>query len=159
MLQEEGGCVVIRVGTLSLLSAVDFPTIVKLFSRTPMKSTTITRNFTLEARQELLRDQGGACHQVWVARCLELDIVVQGKSLDELRDKFVNALNGHILIATECGLDPFDCLPVGRGEIEEMEVKPITSFSIADVLGRNTRRLLDKCSIPTPRGQVTLQVA
>lgn len=46
----------------------------------------------------------------WVAQCLQYDIGAQAESLPELMYEIQKALVGHMVIALESGLEPFECL-------------------------------------------------
>ena len=52
----------------------------------------------------------------WVAQCLEYDIGAQADSLPNLFYELQKSLMGHIVIACECGREPFDCLPPAPAE-------------------------------------------
>lgn len=123
-----------------------------------MKPVRSVRNFTLNARQELLRDHSGPCEQVWVASCVEHDIVVQGKTLDEIQERFINAVVGHVVIANKYGFEPFDSLPDGCMEMTEADLTPTVSFSIQAVMKRIGYQSPES-SVMAPQGRVTLQVA
>lgn len=45
-----------------------------------------------------------------VAQCQEFDICVQGKTIQQLKERFVKTLRGHELIAKKHGLEPYECL-------------------------------------------------
>ena len=55
-------------------------------------------------------------HGEWVAQCLQYDIGAQAESLAELAYELQRSLVGHIVIAIENGLEPFECLPAAPNE-------------------------------------------
>lgn len=52
----------------------------------------------------------------WVAQCLQYDIGAQAESLPELVYEIQRSLVGHVVIALENDLDPFECLPAAPDE-------------------------------------------
>lgn len=52
----------------------------------------------------------------WVAQCLEYDIGAQADSLPELTYEIQRSLVGHMVIALENDLEPFECLPPAPDE-------------------------------------------
>jgi hypothetical protein len=55
----------------------------------------------------------------WVAQCLQFDIGAEAKTLPELLYELPKALVGHIVIATENGVEPFEILPPAPQEYWE----------------------------------------
>jgi hypothetical protein len=52
----------------------------------------------------------GANAERWVAQCLEYDIASQGKTLEEMKDRFIQTVQGYIVLALERGVAPFSNL-------------------------------------------------
>jgi len=57
----------------------------------------------------------------YVAQCVEFDICVQGKTIAEIKARFLQAVNGHISIAQKNGVEPFECLPTGPCRMTDLD--------------------------------------
>ena len=89
-------------------------------------------------RAVFFRDQ-----QWWIAQCLEYDIATCATTLPDLNLELERLLQGHLVVATEHGVQPFAGLPPApkrfwklfesaRARVEP--VNPLQSSEAADVL-------------------------
>ena len=57
---------------------------------------------------------------LWIAQCLEYDIAVQAKNLNELKEKFIGTINVHITSSIENNEIPFMNIPKTPDEFWEL---------------------------------------
>ena len=76
----------------------------------------------------------------WVAQCLEWDIGAQAGSLPDLVYELQRVLVGHVIIARQHDLEPFECLPstptLYRDKLEAREPVVISSPLAKDDMWR-----------------------
>jgi hypothetical protein len=113
----------------------------------------IAQNFTVVVNPQKAGDQ-----VVYVAQCVEFDLCVQGKTLEEVKMRFLKSVWGHVIIAMECGLKPFACLAPGyrqpEGESVTMAVEKFPATPSRDCIPKRLHQNWDFI----PRGEVLLQV-
>lgn len=85
----------------------------------------------------------------WVAQCLQYDIGAQAASLPELLYEIQRALVGHIVIALENGLEPFECLSHAPEEYWGMWEKATITVEAEEVPFRTSADT--PVIIPVPR--------
>lgn len=110
------------------------------------------QNFTVVVTPEKAGDQ-----VKYVAQCVEFDICVQGSSINQIKDRFLKTVWGHILISLECGVEPFACLPPGCVEAPEYR-SPEARFPATLPRKSMPSNLQNRWS-SIPRGELTLQMA
>lgn len=57
---------------------------------------------------------------MWVAQCLEHDIAAQGKTLDEVQNKFHQTFIGQVILDLEAGKQPLKNVPKAPAEFLKM---------------------------------------
>jgi len=81
----------------------------------------------IKVRALLFKEEG-----MWVAQCLEIDVVCQAKKLDELHKRFTHSIISHMEISTQKGIDIFrnkapqrffDIFERSDNEIENQKLK------------------------------------
>ena len=121
-------------------------------SNAPMPAAVQTQNFTIVMRTERAGDT-----VMYVGRCVEFDICVQGANVAQVKDRFLKTLWGHAIIAMECGLKPFECLAPGN-------ISPVIALAATERFPANMPRSLVREDLhdrwqAMPRGEATLQFA
>lgn len=84
------------MSTLCLMSTTPKPT----FSGVEMPE-----RFTL-----VVHPENAGMQSKYVGRCVEFDICVEGGNVEELKERFVRTIWGHVAIARRCGETPFKCI-------------------------------------------------
>jgi hypothetical protein len=95
----------------------------------------------------------------YVAQCVEFDMCVQGKTLQEIQDRLNKMILGHILISKKLGREPFAWLPPGKVKQAQRvaTVKAHRRTSLTPAPECMPRELKEDYSF-VPRGELTLAV-
>lgn len=123
-------------------------------------------SIVLEVLVEVENTLGGP---VWIARCLQYDICVQAKDLEQLRERFDRVLMGSVALNEGADRDPFAGIPRAPQEVwdkyhgsftvelPEAEPRPVNRLNrltgsrlgdLGDALGHSLCRLKLSSQLP-----------
>jgi hypothetical protein len=122
--------------------------------------TTTSMTLSVVARKECVMVQGSNCER-WVAQCLEYDIASQGKTLEEMKERFIQTVQGNIVLALERGVVPFSNLAPAPARYWE-EYNEASEFEQRVPVSLPSDRFPRSSSIPSqviPRASTLMRIA
>jgi hypothetical protein len=68
-----------------------------------------TSKIKAKLKVTLFPDSAGKS-KLWVAQCLDYDLVAQGETIEKAQQSFIRVLKGHVHLSLLNGEVPFDCI-------------------------------------------------
>jgi len=58
----------------------------------------------------IFSEEGEGVRKLFLAKCIEYNLCVQGRTLEHAKSRFRDAIVSHVGIALHCGKIPFECI-------------------------------------------------